>query len=104
MSDLIHREAARLIALEYISDSMERRLAIEAIRALPAVQPDAATARNQIAIATTLAQALAACRIVDEAVKKGHDNIGDLVTHLMSAVSPARAALDLFNKAKWEQK
>ena len=38
MSDLIHREAARLIALEYISDSMERRLAIEAIRALPAAQ------------------------------------------------------------------
>ena len=40
MSDIISREAARLIALEYISDSMERHGALEAIRALPAVQPD----------------------------------------------------------------
>ena len=38
MSDLIRREDARLIALEYISDSMERHGALEAIRALPAVQ------------------------------------------------------------------
>ena len=39
MSDMISREAARLIALEYISDSMQRHGALEAIRALPAVQP-----------------------------------------------------------------
>ena len=39
MSDLIRREDARLIALEYISDSMERHGALEAIRAIPAVQP-----------------------------------------------------------------
>ena len=42
MSDLIRREDARLIALEYISDSLERHGALEAIRHLPAVQPDAA--------------------------------------------------------------
>ena len=39
MSDLIRREDARLIALEYISDSMERHGALEAISAIPAVQP-----------------------------------------------------------------
>ena len=46
MSDLIRREDARLIALEYISDSMERHGALEAIRALPAVQPDTAAIRE----------------------------------------------------------
>ena len=46
MSDLIRREYARLIALDYISDSMERHGALEAIRALPAVQPDTAPASN----------------------------------------------------------
>ena len=39
MSDLIRRKDARLIALEYISDSMERHGALEAIRALPAARP-----------------------------------------------------------------
>ena len=103
MTDLISREAA-IATAKSCPDSHWGPWAAERLRALPAVQPDAATVKNQMMIAITLVQALAACRIVDAAVKKGHDNIGDLVTHLMSAVSPARAALDLFNKAKWEQK
>ena len=46
LTDLISREAARLIALEYISNSMERHGALEAIRALLAVQPDAGAIRE----------------------------------------------------------
>ena len=40
-----------------------------------------------------LDDALVACRIVDAVARAGHENIGDLVLHMLSAVEPARAAL-----------
>lgn len=40
-----------------------------------------------------LGDALVACRIVDAAARAGHEKIGDLVLHMLSAVEPARAAL-----------
>lgn len=38
--------------------------------------------------------AIEACRIIDAAVREGHDNVSDLIMHFMEAVSPARAALN----------
>ena len=52
-----------------------------------------ATADANKALRVALANALDACRIVDAAAKEGHDRIGDLVLHMLSAVEPARAAL-----------
>lgn len=40
-----------------------------------------------------LTHALAACRIVDEAVKEGHSDKMDLILHLLGATDPAREAL-----------
>ena len=40
-----------------------------------------------------LDDALVACRIVDAVARAGHEKIGDLVLHMLSAVEPARAAL-----------
>ena len=47
-----------------------------------------------------VAQAMEACRIIDAAVKKGHDNVSDLVMHLLSAAVPARAALAAMDTPK----
>lgn len=40
-----------------------------------------------------LAVATYACRVVDEAVKEGHQSLPALVNHFLQAVEPARAAL-----------
>lgn len=40
-----------------------------------------------------VASAFEACQIMDEAVLAGHDNMNDLVLHLLVALAPARAAL-----------
>lgn len=37
--------------------------------------------------------ALEACRIIDEVVKEGHDNVGEMILHFLTAAEPARAAL-----------
>jgi hypothetical protein len=70
--DLIRRGDARLIALEHIGNSMERRGALEAIRALPAVQPDAAAIREVV-----LSEAISHARqaLVDAAHKYGGINV-----------------------------
>lgn len=40
-----------------------------------------------------LEEALEACQIIDEVVREGHTNLGDMVLHFMTAVEPARRAL-----------
>ena len=42
--------------------------------------------------------ALEACTIIDAAVREGHDNLSDLVLHLLSAAEAARRALALIQK------
>ncbi|QFG38330.1 hypothetical protein BDE18_0382 [Paracoccus pantotrophus] len=44
-------------------------------------------------VAEAATHALDACRIIDAAVLEGHDNVSDLICHLLEAVEPARAAL-----------
>lgn len=44
-------------------------------------------------VAEAAKHALDACRIIDAAVLEGHDNVSDLICHLLEAVEPARAAL-----------
>lgn len=52
-------------------------------------EKDAEIARLRAA----LDDARVACRIVDAVARAGHEKIGDLVLHMLSAVEPARAAL-----------
>lgn len=47
-----------------------------------------------------VAQAMEACRIIDAAVKEGHDNVSDLLMHLLEAAEPARAALAAMDTPK----
>ncbi|ABL69077.1 hypothetical protein [Paracoccus denitrificans] len=44
-------------------------------------------------VAEAATAALNACRIIDAAALEGHDNVSDLICHLLEAVEPARAAL-----------
>ena len=43
------------------------------------------------------AEAIVACRIIDDVVKEGHDNLGKMVMHFLTAAEPARLALHKFN-------
>lgn len=67
-------------AQEYILASDHARIVAE---------KDAEIAR----LREVLDDARVACRIVDAAARSGHEKIGDLVLHMLSAVEPARAAL-----------
>lgn len=40
-----------------------------------------------------MAAALQACRIIDEVIREGHDNLGEMVLHFLTAAEPARIAL-----------
>lgn len=55
----------------------------------------AVAAWNTRADPAAIREALAACRIIDEAVREGHESVSELVLHLLSAAEPARAALAL---------
>ena len=47
-----------------------------------------------------VAEAMEACRIIDAAVKEGHDSVSDLLMHLLEAAVPARAALAAMDTPK----
>ena len=112
MSDLIRREDARLIALEYISDSMDRHGALEAIRALPAVQPDTAPASNLTARGNAATWALYDANLtrmgalqpahVNETPKSEHD-AGNMLTPATKGdwqpieTAPKRRVIDLWS-------
>ncbi len=49
-----------------------------------------------------LAVATYACRVVDEAVREGHQSLPALVNHFLQAVEPARAALAEIEKEAGE--
>ncbi|WP_418024892.1 hypothetical protein ACNKFW_15375 (plasmid) [Paracoccus sp. TD-10] len=51
-------------------------------------------------VAEAATHALDACRIIDAAVLEGHDNVSDLICHLLEAVEPARAALRALKEAE----
>ena len=42
-------------------------------------------------------KAIEVCRIIDDVVKEGHDNLGKMVMHFLTAAEPARLALHKFN-------
>lgn len=51
-------------------------------------------------VAEAATHALDSCRIIDAAVLEGHDNVSDLICHLLEAVEPARAALRALKEAE----
>lgn len=69
--------------------------------AVPALTPtavDDSQTANPVVNApdpAAIREALDACRIIDEAVREGHESVSELVLHLLSAAEPARAALAL---------
>lgn len=40
-----------------------------------------------------LAMAVEVCQTIDDVVKEGHDNLGEMVAHFLTAVDPARATI-----------
>lgn len=118
MTELIRKSDAIRVMLAYAS-SYSAEEAETAIRSLPAVtvsvvsQPvrycpicdiaDCATHRPEPAPdPAAIWEALEACRIIDEAVKEGHESVSELVLHLLSAAEPARTALALIAKGAAE--
>lgn len=80
-------EDAREIAEE------RREKAGRTAKVLDAFADLADLAAEQQAEIERIRNALEACRIIDAAVREGHDSAGALIEHLLGAVEPARAAL-----------